>query len=489
MNILIVGNGFDLSHYLPTKYDHFMDVMKAIEEKDTGQKINDLSVHSVEGWVKEIDKIFETRKDQTEANYAMNFDELFSRTRESYFIEKTKEFYLTEQISLASKDVLKLQYRLKLNCWYKYFKQHVNDVKTWIDFEQKIEGALALAFKFIKKIHLKFEKYGKIDKTIRSLTKTNSDKEDEKIYISELDMDLLIKLELFTVNNAYGAVIESGFGNMSDIRKGFINDNWLHVKEKSEYGFSSEKYISFLNGQLEEFIEIFNIYLELIISPLMPSLNLDINSEDWIYPDKIYSFNYTNTYQRIHDSLEVEYLHGSHGEHQNIVLGVSDLEDASLKKIKAYGFTKYHQKLFKDTDYLFLDEYKRRIHDAKNKFDEDLQLMSANALSSIREKMFRMGAKGNIVNLDLNFFIWGHSLDVSDKDYIIDLFSLNNSMDRNVRVTVYYFNKTAKFDLLNNLLAILGKDEVEHWMKNRWLEFKPNPEVKLEEVSAESSQI
>ncbi|HAV3447557.1 TPA: hypothetical protein JIE24_001087, partial [Acinetobacter baumannii] len=24
MNILIVGNGFDLSHYLPTKYDHFM---------------------------------------------------------------------------------------------------------------------------------------------------------------------------------------------------------------------------------------------------------------------------------------------------------------------------------------------------------------------------------------------------------------------------------------------------------------------------------
>ena len=34
MNILIVGNGFDLSHYLPTKYDHFMDVMQSIEEKD-----------------------------------------------------------------------------------------------------------------------------------------------------------------------------------------------------------------------------------------------------------------------------------------------------------------------------------------------------------------------------------------------------------------------------------------------------------------------
>uniref|UniRef100_UPI0028D5AAD0 AbiH family protein n=1 Tax=Acinetobacter guillouiae TaxID=106649 RepID=UPI0028D5AAD0 len=34
MNILIVGNGFDLSHYLPTKYDHFMVAMDAIENWD-----------------------------------------------------------------------------------------------------------------------------------------------------------------------------------------------------------------------------------------------------------------------------------------------------------------------------------------------------------------------------------------------------------------------------------------------------------------------
>ena len=36
----------------------------------------------------------------------------------------------------------------------------------------------------------------------------------------------------------------------------------------------------------------------------------------------------------------------------------------------------------------------------------------------------------------------------------------------------------AKFDLLNNLLAILGKDKVEHWMKKKWLVFKLNPEIK-----------
>ena len=78
---------------------------------------------------------------------------------------------------------------------------------------------------------------------------------------------------------------------------------------------------------------------------------------------------------------------------------------------------------------------------------------------------------------DLNFYIWGHSLDTSDKDYFIDLFSLNDEMDRNVRVTVYYFDKNAKFSLLNNLLAILGKDKVEQWMKNKWLKFEKNPEI------------
>ena len=74
----------------------------------------------------------------------------------------------------------------------------------------------------------------------------------------------------------------------------------------------------------------------------------------------------------------------------------------------------------------------------------------------------------------------GHSLDVSDRDYIVDLFSLNDGMDRNVTVTIYYFDKNAKFSLLNNLLAILGKDKVEHWMKNKWLQFKENPKIVLE---------
>ena len=464
MNILIVGNGFDLSHYLPTKYDHFMDVMGAIEEKDTGGLPKNLVEKSIDEWLNLLEKTFQKRDGIASPPHDMTFDELFYKTRDSKFIEKTKEFYLTESVEICAKDVLRLQYRLGLNCWYQYFKNHVAEIKTWIDFEQKIEEVLVAVARCIVDLE-SMDHPNKIRNYINM-----RGKDDLKIKIKDLET---LKFFNFTTKNE-GAMIPSN-----------LNMNFCHGKNVKN-GFCSTEFMTFLHTELERFIEIFNLYLEIIVGQLFQSGRIDIDAE-WSYPDKIFSFNYTNTYQRLHDSVDVEYLHGSCGEYQNIVLGVSDLEDDSLKKIKAYGFTKYQQKLFKDTDYLFLDEFKKLIEDGKKQFDTDLKLMSANALSDIRTRFIKRGLGSNATTLDLNFIIWGHSLDVSDKDYILDLFNLNDDIDRNVRVTVYYFDKTAKFSLLNNLLAILGKDKVEQWMKNKWLCFKPNPEIKF--LAQESSDV
>lgn len=141
---------------------------------------------------------------------------------------------------------------------------------------------------------------------------------------------------------------------------------------------------------------------------------------------------------------------------------------------------------------MFLDEYKKKIFNQKERILDAHNRRKGEIrnpyVSKIDSELSNLN-KNN--NLDLNFFIWGHSLDVSDRDYILDLFSLNDDMDRNVRVIVYHFDKPAKFSLLNNLLAILEKDKVEQWMKNGWLQFKLNPEInfqikeraELEEVS------
>ncbi|MBJ8480674.1 hypothetical protein I6M70_15035, partial [Acinetobacter pittii] len=105
------------------------------------------------------------------------------------------------------------------------------------------------------------------------------------------------------------------------------------------------------------------------------------------------------------------------------------------------------------------------------------QLKGENRSAYRNDLMGKINNLSQLNKLKLNFYIWGHSLDVSDKDYIIDLFYFNNEIDQEVRITVYYFDKNAKFALLNNLLDILGKEKVEIWMKNRWLKFQPNPNI------------
>ncbi len=451
MNILIVGNGFDLSHYLPTKYDHFMVAMDAIESWD-------------------------------ELKGDMGFDDLFGSLyqKESYFFGYTKAMYKTDDIKISVDQIKELKVQLKENIWYQYFSDHVREVKTWIDFETKIEVALKLVCKFINKINLNFEKYGKFEKAVKMLTKENADIKDNNFYVSELDLKLLIKLGLCVENHQYGHTEKfGGMVSMPDRRKGFLSQKWYYVSEKSEYGFAVEKYIWFLNNQLDLFISIFENYLVNLVQKLNPDRSLKFDKPYLKDVDKIYSFNYTKTFSQFYkDDVNIDFLHGRAGGSKNIVLGISDIKDSFLKNIKAYGFTKYHQKLFKNTDYLFLDQYKNKIV----KDESDISKLTSELIGEIRsghrtDKTNKIRLIESQGKLNLKISIWGHSLDVSDEIYIKDIFSLNNEIDRDVRLKIYYFNDQAKFDLLTNLLHILGKDVIELWMKKGWLKFEKNPDI------------
>ncbi|MFG4637648.1 hypothetical protein ACF0B9_15250, partial [Acinetobacter baumannii] len=151
------------------------------------------------------------------------------------------------------------------------------------------------------------------------------------------------------------------------------------------------------------------------------------------------------------------------GENQNIVLGISELKGDLLRNLKAYGFTKYHQKLFKNTDYQFLSE------------DRNIQKI-LNFWKVIKERNLAITLAEKEKHI-INIFIWGHSLDISDEIYINEVFSLNDGKYFNTNVIIYYFDNHAKFNLLTNLLHILGKEKVELWMKKGWLKFEPNPNI------------
>ena len=141
MNILIVGNGFDLSHYLPTKYDHFMVAMDAIENWDESK--GDMGFDDLFG------KDYWSKNDATAEEW------------QNDFFQHTKAMYKTDEIKISVNQIIELKERLKENIWYQYFSDHVREVKTWIDFETKIEEALFVVINLFKKymslkIKLKF---------------------------------------------------------------------------------------------------------------------------------------------------------------------------------------------------------------------------------------------------------------------------------------------------------------------------------------------
>jgi len=458
MNILIVGNGFDLSHYLPTKYDHFMVAMGAIESWD-------------------------------ELKGDMGFDDLFGSLyeKESYFFGYTKAMYKTDEIKISIDQIKGLKIQLKENVWYQYFSDHVREVKTWIDFETKIKEALEIVGLYFEQTTQFSLKNNYINREIVFEKSINR----ENIFLKREMCNVLRALEVVTSDyyeeedDENNEIIYHKINNPEEMDennlKFLINDKFLSFYS----GFSKLKnneIMDFLTKSLEKFINIFNLYFCLIINQLKLKQGLLMNNKKWIRPDKIFSFNYTKTYQKIYDSsIKIDYLHGYFGETQNIVLGISEFHNDILKNTKAYGFTKYHQKLLKNTDYIFLHDISERIMNLNELLDrmtKDYKNPNGNRTINQNNKLVEKinSTVEELKKIHGKIEIWGHSLDSSDDIYIKEIFELNKDKER-FHVIVYYFNYQAKFELLANLLHILGKDKVEYWMKKGWLKFEKNPDI------------
>ncbi|MFC3172289.1 AbiH family protein [Acinetobacter vivianii] len=292
MNILIVGNGFDLSHYLPTKYDHFMVAMGAIENWD-------------------------------EQKGEMGFDDLFGSLyeKENYFFKYTKAIYQTGEIKISVEKINNIKAQLKKNVWYQYFSDHMREVRTWIDFEEKINKALVILIEFIDKISIYLSKSNAIDLDFYSLKKVFKKYEievqeneldiatifkifDEKIVKEEIDPDL----ELFhDQKDSISRYIEFNKINISCIRKEHVGFSY----------FNTENFINELYNMLNKLISIFDFYLQYIVDSMLLSNDDCFVRGHRNYYSEIYSFNYTSTYKKYYNkSQSIDYLHGKLGRGQ-----------------------------------------------------------------------------------------------------------------------------------------------------------------------------
>ncbi|MBP3946587.1 AbiH family protein [Psychrobacter sp. K31L] len=269
--ILILGNGFDLAHFLPTKYDHFMHAMRNVEaySQDT----------------------------------PMTFQELYTDliSNENYFFGNTINFYKTEDVVLPLEKVKELQDKLKKNGWFQYFKSYIDSgIDTWIDFENEMETVLDAVCHMITEIESNIEYF------VSTLDKSKSFLSTDLFNIQLIRKypflhDILCKFSIADEND------------IADGRGLTINSSFIKYYQNNPLNIDESKIFKSLELQLIQFIDIFSNYIE-FINRLESNLELKVPKvlEDKL--EMIYSFNYSSTIKRLYKHTNIKFLHGKAGE-------------------------------------------------------------------------------------------------------------------------------------------------------------------------------
>lgn len=374
MNILVIGNGFDLAHGLPTKYSDFLDFIEVII-----QVINIKDPHNIKrNWV--------------------NLD-----------------FRIANQLRSNMEDLTSFEKRWKElvddNIWFEYFigifqERIKNGKENWIDFECEISNIIRI-----------------LDNEMAS----------DSVYLG----DSFIK-------SSYKFLNEKFFRNVRNCKRRFSTYKWI----RDILLIDLNKLISALEIYLVDYIE---------------TLDCKLTSPDiqWILSNEsirkcVLTFNYTNTYERLYKrnsnrEIDFDYIHGEAYKYNivelnNMVLGIDEYlpDDRKDKDTDFIAFKKYYQRIYKGTGC----KYKEWVDEIK----EDWENESEESKTKIRKCISRGDLKNEKIH---NLYIFGHSLDATDKDVLRDLI-----LNDNVHTTIFYHSKDELGRKIANLVKVIGQDEL-----------------------------
>ncbi len=399
MNILVIGNGFDLAHGLPTKYENFLKFINTYREN------------------RDILKNEQSIKEKLE-----NYD----GENKNYLIFLKN---LSEKKAVFSE----LDKLIKNNIWIEYFLSVYRDRKKagkdgWIDFERGISEVIQ-----------------SLDNDMHGLSGEGSIDDD----ISLLSNNFFDKkyFEYSSVNQSFVALTEGEVQTISfrEIRNVLLND-------------------------LNKLIRALEIYLTAYVNEVQCNEELSIiknifekrdeQGKKIVINTKILSFNYTTTFNRIYkQNFDIDYIHGEAKinntiETNNMVLGIDEYlpKKRKNKETEFIAFKKFYQRIHKGTGC----KYKEWIDIIKEEF-ADYQV----ELEKSKKEKNVMNLKAAINKLKKQYlsqhhvYIFGHSLDVTDKDILRDLI-----LNDNVYTTIYYHNKDAMGQQIANLVKVIGQDEL-----------------------------
>lgn len=374
--ILLIGNGFDLAHGLPTSYSYFPDFCDKVE------------------------KIFTFQHRLTEMVYKRKF-------LDDWNIDKSIKNKLLEWYKKSPTNhdelLIELNDNIRDNIWINYFLEKRKQLgQNWIDFESEISTVIQV-FECVRE-HVE-----------RRKLMVNTGIEYKTAELARDFVDFAIKSDKENLQSMYSILTE-----------GLIDSNFITYLDA---------FIEKMNINLDKLIRALEIYISEFINKIEVSQKNDDIKD--INPDCVLSFNYSNTYERIYgqsNKIEYDYIHGkaditNNVNTCNLVLGIDEyLEECDRdNKLEFLPFKKFYQRIFKSTD----SSYMEWVDEIRQNSEYPYEL-----------------------------YIFGHSLDKTDKD-VLELLICND----NVQTKIYYHRKSNDDKkelgkLIRNLVRVIGAKEL-----------------------------
>lgn len=303
VNILIIGNGFDLAHGLPTKYGDFLDFCEKARRIYTYREdasLNDYKRDNIDNW-------------------KMN-DDIKNVLLEAFNKRDCKKSFNDEntynlKVTTLNKFLDEIYSHIDENIWLEYFLKCRSSIGgNWIDFETEISKVIQALDEAMV--------------TIKSGKELN-------------EMPKGKQQILMAVQRATG-------GSMQKV---FKDDSTLN-----DFAIS-------LDAELGRLIRALEIYIAKFVGGIsVIKKNVDIEK---LNLDHVLSFNYSDTYERVYcegKAVECDYIHGKADISKNVnisnlVLGIDEYldDDKKDKELELLSFKKFYQRIYKSTGNRYLE--------------------------------------------------------------------------------------------------------------------------------------
>ena len=397
LNILVIGNGFDLAMGWPTRYGDFLNFIRvfqiAYNNKDYQEsRVPEECIRNLNDRIERYPDKDEKKKLESLKPFWDGFSKAFE-SREANQVFKDFHFCIYQ------------------NRWIEYFKYRYDEQliagENWIDLEKEIKDAIKVL-------------------------------ENDSIAIVNRKSFII---DTYEVNNKIKELIEK------------IQSE---KKENRKYNLSAEAYAklrSSLICEFDKFVMALGIYIDFFIRTIYEECDIqrDVYRLLQLKNDKIdhvLSFNYINNYNIKYSGVRQDenntcYVHGSVNyvyelrKLKNEKNGSKNIERIIEKNKMIIGFDEYRDDDTKNKqlDFIYYRKYFQRI--LKGTGSQYLKWLEQNELN--------------------NIYIFGCSLDATDKEIIKDLFLCKPVL---TKIKIYYHDEEAHNRMIMNLISILTQETV-----------------------------